>query len=207
MDGVGMGGVGESIGKNWSSCWYWLFMHIGLSFNIFMNIWLSYNIMSFYRLLMDIRLGRVTSWAGLSLPQSLTTQEEHFTTFLAFPSWSILQRPAHSPSFMLESTLINGMPCSMHRAVMSFLYMGSSQFSAKMHRRACLLSRALEASLTPRARPSAIRACFRTSWMAVLISMGPDGAAAEGTSSPSTSDMVSSWMSFWSLVEVNQAIL
>merc|ERR1719330_572784 len=55
-DGVGMGGIGESIGKNWSSCWYWLFMHIGFSFNIFMNIWLSYNIMSFYRLLMDIRL-------------------------------------------------------------------------------------------------------------------------------------------------------
>jgi hypothetical protein len=25
-------------------------------------------------------------------------------TFLALPSWSILQSPAHSPSFMLEST-------------------------------------------------------------------------------------------------------
>ena len=45
-----------------------------------------------------------TSWAGVSCPQFLTTAQEHFTTFLAFPSWSILQRPAHSPSFMLEST-------------------------------------------------------------------------------------------------------
>ena len=42
----------------------------------------------------------------------LTTAAEHLTTFLAFPSWSILQRPAHSPSFMLESTLIRGIPCS-----------------------------------------------------------------------------------------------
>ena len=45
-----------------------------------------------------------TSWAGPSLPQSLTTAQEHLTTFLALPSWSILHRPAHSPSFMLEST-------------------------------------------------------------------------------------------------------
>merc|ERR1719233_887710 len=57
-DGVGMGGVGESIGQNWSSCWYWLFMHICLSFNIFMHICLGCNVMSFYRLLMDIRLSR-----------------------------------------------------------------------------------------------------------------------------------------------------
>merc|ERR1719422_371116 len=33
------------------------------------------------------------------------TQEEHLTTFLALPSRSILHRPAHSPSFMLLSTL------------------------------------------------------------------------------------------------------
>merc|ERR1712064_216183 len=59
------------------------------------------------------------------------------------------------------------------RAVISFLYIGSSQFSARMQRRACLLSRALAASLTPRASPSVIRACFSTSWMAVLMSMGP----------------------------------
>merc|ERR1712121_439713 len=99
-----------------------------------------------------------TSWAGLSLPQSLTTQAEHFTTFLVLPSWSILHRPAHSPSFMLESTLTRGIPCSMQRAVTSFLYMGSSQFSARMQSRAWRLSSAWAASRSPRARPSAIRA-------------------------------------------------
>merc|ERR1712048_1309506 len=113
----------------------------------------------FYR--WDLRYSCRTSWAGPSFPQSLITQEEHFTTFLALPSRSILHRPDHSPSFMLLSTLIRGMPCSIQRAVISFLYIGSSQFSARIHRRACLLSRALAASLTPRARPSAIRACLR----------------------------------------------
>ena len=53
---------------------------------------------------------------------------------------------------------MRGMPCSWHSAVTSFLYIGSSQFSARMQRRACLLSRALAASLSPLARPSAIRA-------------------------------------------------
>merc|ERR1719342_1553564 len=57
-DGVGMGGIGVSIGQHWSSYWYRLFMHIGLSFNIFMYIGLSSYFMSFYRLLMDIRLSR-----------------------------------------------------------------------------------------------------------------------------------------------------
>ena len=33
----------------------------------------------------------------------------------------------------LVVTLMRGMPCSMHKAVISFLYMGSSQFSARMH--------------------------------------------------------------------------
>merc|ERR1719477_153833 len=63
--------------------------------------------------LLALRYSCSTSWAGLSLPQSLTTQAEHFTTFLALPSWSILHRPAHSPSFMLESTLRGGShaPC------------------------------------------------------------------------------------------------
>merc|ERR1719317_1736616 len=56
-DGVGMGSIGVSIGQYWSSCWYRLFMHIGLSFNIFMYIGLSSYFMSFYRLLMDIGLG------------------------------------------------------------------------------------------------------------------------------------------------------
>merc|ERR1719461_712178 len=158
----------------------------------------------------DLRYSWRTSLAGPSLPQSLMTQEEHLTTFLAAPSLSILHRPAHSPSFMLLSTLMRGMPCSMHRAVISFLYMGSSQFSARMHNSACRLSSALAASRTPRARPSAMRACFRTSWMAVLKSMGPEAGAAAGASSPSTSDMMSSLMDrqgVKSLVEVNQAIL
>merc|ERR550525_762079 len=40
-----------------------------------------------------------------------------------------------------------------------------------------------------------ISACFNTSWMAVLMSMGPEATgAADGTSSPSTSDMMSSLM-------------
>merc|ERR1711868_28307 len=142
----------------------------------------------------DLRYSWRTSLAGPSLPQSLMTQAEHLTTFLALPSWSILQSPAHSPSFMLESTLIKGIPCSMHRAVNSFLYMGSSQFSARMHRRAWRLSRDLAASRSPRASPSAMRACLRTSWMAVLMSMGPEAGAADGTSSPSLSDIVSSLM-------------
>merc|ERR1719317_310012 len=47
-DGVGMGSIGVSIGQHWSSYCYRLFMYIGLS---------SY-FMSFYRLLMDIRLSR-----------------------------------------------------------------------------------------------------------------------------------------------------
>ena len=56
----------------------------------------------FYRC--DLRYSWRTSLAGPSLPQSLMTQEEHLTTFLALPSRSILHRPAHSPSFMLLST-------------------------------------------------------------------------------------------------------
>merc|ERR1719186_259837 len=142
--------------------------------------------------LLAFRYSWRTSWAGDSFPQSRTTQQEHLTTFLALPSWSILQRPAHSPSFMLESTLMRGMSCSQQRAVTSFLYMGSSQFSARMQSRACLLSRALADSWRPRARPSEMRADLRTSWMAVLMSMAPPaaGAAAEGTSSPSTSDIL-----------------
>merc|ERR1719312_2190389 len=57
-DGVGMGSIGVSIGQNWSSYWYRLFMHIGLSFNIFMYIGFSSYFMGVYRLLMDIRLSR-----------------------------------------------------------------------------------------------------------------------------------------------------
>lgn len=35
---------------------------------------------------------------------TLTTTQLQATTFLALPSLSILQRPAHSPSFLLSST-------------------------------------------------------------------------------------------------------
>ena len=35
---------------------------------------------------------------------------------------------------------------------------------------------------------------YFTSWMAVLMSMGPEAGAAAGASSPSTSDMMSSLM-------------
>merc|ERR1719187_1128931 len=142
----------------------------------------------------DLRYSCSTSWAGVWLPQLLTTAQEHLTILRAAPSWSILHKPAHSPSFILESTLIRGILCSMQRADTSFLYMGSSQFSDKTHSKALRWSRALALSRRPRLRPSAINACLSTSWIAVLISMGPEetGAAGAETSSPSTSDMSSS---------------
>merc|ERR1711879_473420 len=118
-------------------------------------------------------------------------------TFDHFPSLALAVDLAEAgPLAQLHVAvhLIRGMPCSMHRAEISFLYMGSSQFSARMQRRAWRLSRAFWVSLTPLARPSAMRACLRTSWMAVLISMGPEAEAALGTSSPSTSDILSSPM-------------
>merc|ERR1719427_2000256 len=77
-----------------------------------------------------------TSWACDSLPQSLTTTQLQPTTFLALPSLSILQRPAHSPSFLLSSTLMRLMLCSAHRASISFTYDCSSQLSARMHNNA-----------------------------------------------------------------------
>merc|ERR1712141_213364 len=43
------------------------------------------------------------SSAGPSLPQSLTTTEEHRTTFLSLPSASSLQRPAYFPNCMLSA--------------------------------------------------------------------------------------------------------
>merc|ERR1719491_1812544 len=43
-----------------------------------------------------------------SLPQSLTTTEEHRTTFLSLPSASNLQRPAYLPSCMLSGTVKRG---------------------------------------------------------------------------------------------------
>ena len=136
---------------------------------------------------------------------------------------------------------MRGMPCSMHRAVISFLYMGSSQFSARMHSSAwqahSLKSQLFVISLL-KCSPDACQApwqphghrgrdrrrwepasgpgifinytfkyqiiavsCgfedmehYHTSWMAVLMSMGPEAGAAAGASSPSTSDMMSSLM-------------
>merc|ERR1712029_1023853 len=70
-------------------------------------------------LLLDVVLEVL--WAWLGLPQSLMTTQEHLTILRASPSLSILQRPAHSPNFCPSSTVIRGMPCSMHRALISFL--------------------------------------------------------------------------------------
>merc|ERR1711911_365457 len=156
----------------------------------FRNIQMMFNTVY----LLALRYSWTTPWAGPSAPQSLTTAELHLTTFLALPSLSILQSPVHSPSFMLLSTLMRGMPCSMHRAEISFLYWGSSQFSARTQSSACLLSRAFWVSLRPRARPSAIRDCLRTSWRAEFMSMGPASAAAADGTSPSTSLMLKSLM-------------
>lgn len=112
------------------------------------------------------------------------TTHEHPTIFRALPMLSILQSPAHSPSFLLLSTLIKGIWCSEHRAATSFLYIGSSQFSASTQSSACRLSRALAASCKPRITPLWIRAVFRTSWSAWFTSRAPpDTAGAEGASS------------------------
>lgn len=64
------------------------------------------------------------------------TTTEHPQTLRGLPSLSILQRPLHSPNFLFESTRINGIWCSLHNAVINFLYCGSSQLSAKMARTA-----------------------------------------------------------------------
>lgn len=72
------------------------------------------------------------SKAGVSSPNVLMTTHEHPQIFRGLPSLSILHNPDHSPSFLLLSTRINGIWCSLHKAVMSCLYWGSSQLSAKM---------------------------------------------------------------------------
>lgn len=68
-------------------------------------------------------------------------------------------------------------------------YLASSQFSAKTHNTACLLSKALAASCIPCTTPSWIRAVFRTSCRAWWTSMGPPLTATgtEGVSSLKTS--------------------
>lgn len=72
------------------------------SFYFFLIEKFKYNYFAF------LRYSLSTSNAGESSPWSLMTTQEHPTTFLAFPVLSILQRPAHSPSFLLLSTLIMG---------------------------------------------------------------------------------------------------
>lgn len=107
-----------------------------------------------------------------------TTEQPH--TLRGLPSLSILHKPDHSPSFLFESTRINGIWCSLHRAVMSFLYWGSSQLSAKMHSTAWRLSKALHAWWIPCTIPSAIKDFFSTSCKAVFTSIGPPPKAGAG---------------------------
>lgn len=68
----------------------------------------------------------------------MTTHEQP-TTLRALPALSILHKPAHSPNFLLLSTFISGIWCSLHNAWTNFLYIGSSQLSARMQSMACLL--------------------------------------------------------------------
>ena len=70
--------------------------------------------------------------------------------------------PAHSPNIFPSGTWINGIPCSPHSATTSFLYASSSHASFSTHMCAWRRSSALEASRSPRARPSWMRASFRT---------------------------------------------
>lgn len=137
-----------------------------------------------------------------SSPQSLTTTHEQLTTFRALPSRSntpiesqqsegahhipqSLQSPAHSPSCFPSGTLIKGILCSEQRAMTSFLYGSSSQASLRTHMCAWRLSRALDASRRPRARPSCIRASLRTALRESRTDGCPDGAASPETSTSS----------------------
>lgn len=68
----------------------------------------------------------------ISMNITLITTTEHPHTFRGLPSLSILHNPLHSPNFLFESTRINGIWCSLHKAVINFLICGSSQLSAKI---------------------------------------------------------------------------
>lgn len=105
---------------------------------------------------------RRKSLAGVSFPKSETTTHEHWTTFLALPSLSILHRPAISPRAFLSSTLTSGHSCSLHRASTSLVYVASSQSFANIHIFAFFLSRARADSSMPLARPSTNRLSLRT---------------------------------------------
>lgn len=60
-----------------------------------------------------------------------TTSTNHFT---GFPSLSILQRPTHSFSFLLSSSLIRLVWCSAHRASTNLIHIDSSQLGASTQR-------------------------------------------------------------------------
>ena len=79
---------------------------------------------------------------------TLTTTQEQPTILRAFPVLSILHRPAHSPSFLLLSTLMSGIWCSLQRACTSFLYIGSLQFSARTHSKACRLQQQFHSTVS-----------------------------------------------------------
>lgn len=69
--------------------------------------------------------------ASDSSPKSVTATQEQPTTLRALPSRSILQRPAHSPSFLASETLIKLMLCSAQRASTSLMYSDSVQDSQR----------------------------------------------------------------------------
>lgn len=96
---------------------------------------------------------RTNDKAAVSSPKSLIATEEVPLTLRALPSLSYLQWPSHSPMSFLFYIVIKGMLFALARAVISFLYLGSSQFSANMQRTASLRSRALQTSLRPLTRP------------------------------------------------------
>merc|ERR1719215_850766 len=102
------------------------------------------------------------SYACPSSPKSVTQTQLAPTTFLGFPSLSILQRPAHSPSCLLSGTSIKGTFFSKQRPCTNFLYVGSLHDSASMTTCALPASMCLATSWSPRTTPSAMRAFFKT---------------------------------------------
>lgn len=87
----------------------------------------------------QMNVKRYIFWRNIQQHTLITTQEQP-TTLRALPVLSILQSPAHSPNFLLLSTLMIGIWCSEHNAHTNFLYIGSSQFSDNTQSIACLLN-------------------------------------------------------------------
>lgn len=85
-----------------------------------------------------------------------------------------LQRPTHSPGFLLLPTLT--IWCSAQSAPTNLTYTGSSHLDANAQRWAWCLSKALAVLHMPCARPLWIRAVFSTSYRAVLTSITPTAA-------------------------------